>query len=179
MRTVSTNSSIRCRKYWRARARPPSPRLWSPDGTGTLGLFPELRTRLSRTQQRTSGRGRASALPGVTSSASLTSFDGLTHHERPHVALALLNEAYTAKFGVGDDARRLEWAVAYSHSWRSAMAWARGSFPAWRDDRRGKPLRERRRHPGVLTGDDHCRMVPSGVLQLDVAGQQLTAECLG
>jgi carboxyltransferase family protein len=48
-----------------------------------------------------------------------------------------------------------------------------------RDDRRGKPLRERRRHPGVLTGDDHCRAVPSGVLQLDVAGQQLTAECLG
>ncbi len=48
-----------------------------------------------------------------------------------------------------------------------------------RADRRGKPLRERRRHPGVLTGDDHCRMVPSGVLQLDVAGQQLTAECLG
>ena len=67
----------------------PSPRLWSPDGTGTLGLFPELRTRLSRTQQRTSGRGRASALPGVTSSASLTSYDGLTHHERPHVALGL------------------------------------------------------------------------------------------
>jgi hypothetical protein len=65
----------------------PSPHLWSPDGTGTLGLFPELRTRLSRTQQRTSGRGRASALPGVTSSASLTSFDGLTHYERPHVAL--------------------------------------------------------------------------------------------
>lgn len=32
---------------------------------------------------------------------------------------------------------------------------------------------------GVLTGDDHCRMVPSGVLQLDVAGHQLTAECLG
>jgi hypothetical protein len=56
---------------------------------------------------------------------------------------------------------------------------SRSSFPAWRDDRRGKPLRERRRHPGVLTGDDHCRMVPSGVLQLDVAGQQLTAECLG
>jgi len=67
----------------------PSPRLWSPDGTGTLGLYPELRTRLSRTQQRTSGRGRASALPGVTSSASPTSFDALTHRERPHVALAL------------------------------------------------------------------------------------------
>jgi hypothetical protein len=29
-------------------------------GTGTLGLFPELRTRLSRTQPRTSGRERAS-----------------------------------------------------------------------------------------------------------------------
>ena len=67
----------------------PSPRLWSPDGTGTLGLFPELRTRLSRTQPRTSGQGRASALPGVTSSASLTSYDGLTHRERPHVALGL------------------------------------------------------------------------------------------
>ena len=56
---------------------------------------------------------------------------------------------------------------------------SRSSFPAWRDDRRGNPLRERRRHPGVLTRDDHCRIVPSGVLQLDVAGQQLTAECLG
>jgi hypothetical protein len=30
------------------------------DGTGTLGLFPELRTQLSRTQPRTSGRERAS-----------------------------------------------------------------------------------------------------------------------
>ena len=64
----------------------PSPRLWPPDGTGTLGLSPELHTPLSRTQRRMSGRGRASALPEVTSSASLTSPDALTHRERPHVA---------------------------------------------------------------------------------------------
>ena len=30
----------------------------------------------------------------------------------------------------------------------------------------------------ALTGDNHCRVVPRGVLQLDVAGQQLTAKCL-
>jgi hypothetical protein len=36
----------------------PSPVI--PDGTGTPGLFPELRTRLSRIQPRTSGRERAS-----------------------------------------------------------------------------------------------------------------------
>ena len=71
-----------------------------------------------------------------------------------------------------------------ARGWRPASVEApsrdsRSSLPTWRDDRREKPLRERRRHPGVLTGDDHCRMVPSGVLQLDVAGQQLTAECLG
>ncbi len=36
----------------------PSPRLWHPDGTGTLGLYPELHTRLSRTQSRMSGRGQ-------------------------------------------------------------------------------------------------------------------------
>jgi NADP-dependent 3-hydroxy acid dehydrogenase YdfG len=35
------------------------------------------------------------------------------------------------------------------------------------------------RRPGMLTGDDYCRMVPSGLLQRGVAGQQLTAECLG
>ena len=66
----------------------PSPHLWPPDGTRTLGLSPGLRTPLSRTQRRTPGRGRASALPEVTSSASLTSSDALTHHERHHVALA-------------------------------------------------------------------------------------------
>jgi hypothetical protein len=64
----------------------PSPHLWPPDGTRTLGLSPGLRTPLSRTQRRTPGRGRASALPEVTSSASLTSSDALTHHERHHVA---------------------------------------------------------------------------------------------
>ena len=37
-----------------------SPRLWPPDGTGALGLFPGLHTRLSRTQPRMPGRGRAS-----------------------------------------------------------------------------------------------------------------------
>ena len=37
----------------------------------------------------------------------------------------------------------------------------------------------RSKRPGVLTGDDYCRIVPSGVLQLGVARQQLTAECLG
>ena len=67
----------------------PSPHLWPPDGTRTLGLSPGLRTPLSRTQRRTPGRGRASALPEVTSSASLTSSDALTHHERHHVAQPL------------------------------------------------------------------------------------------
>jgi hypothetical protein len=37
-----------------------SPHLWLPDGTGTLGLYPGLHTRLSRTQPRMPGRGRAS-----------------------------------------------------------------------------------------------------------------------
>jgi hypothetical protein len=37
-----------------------SPHLWPPDGTGTLGLCPGLHTRLSRTQPRMPGRGRAS-----------------------------------------------------------------------------------------------------------------------
>jgi len=32
-----------------------SPHLWSPDGTGTLGLYPGLHTRLSRTQPRMPG----------------------------------------------------------------------------------------------------------------------------
>jgi hypothetical protein len=36
----------------------PSPRRWPPDGTGALGLFPELHTRLSRTQPRMSGWGQ-------------------------------------------------------------------------------------------------------------------------
>ena len=47
----------RIRSYARRLASPTcNPR----DGTGTLGLFPELRTRLSKTQPRTSGRERAS-----------------------------------------------------------------------------------------------------------------------
>jgi hypothetical protein len=37
-----------------------SPHLRLPDGTGTLGLYPGLHTRLSRTQPRMPGRGRAS-----------------------------------------------------------------------------------------------------------------------
>ena len=51
----------------------PFPRLCSPDGTGSLGLFPELRTRPSRTRPRTSGRERASgtARSHVTSTADL------------------------------------------------------------------------------------------------------------
>ena len=65
----------------------PSPHLWPPDGTGTLGFSPGLRTPPGRTRRRTPGRGRASALPEVTSSASLTSSDALTHRERHHVAL--------------------------------------------------------------------------------------------
>jgi hypothetical protein len=73
------------RVHWRSPSQP-SPRLWPPDGTGALGLSPELHTPLGRTQQRMSGRGRALALPEVTSSASLTSFDALTQRERPHVA---------------------------------------------------------------------------------------------
>src|ERR1700745_454032 len=67
----------------------PSPHLWPPDGTGTLGFSPGLRTPPGRTRRRTPGRGRASALPEVTSSASLTSSDALTHRERHHVAQSL------------------------------------------------------------------------------------------
>ena len=67
----------------------PSPHLWPPDGTAALGLSPGLRTPPGRTRRRTPGRGRASALPEVTSSASLTSSDALTHRERHHVAQPL------------------------------------------------------------------------------------------
>jgi hypothetical protein len=51
----------------------PFPRLCSPDGTGTLGPFPELRTRPGKTQPRTSGRERASgtARSHVISTADL------------------------------------------------------------------------------------------------------------
>jgi hypothetical protein len=58
----------------------------TPDGTGILGLSPELHTRLSRTQQRMSGRGRAWTLPGLRPWHQPASFDALTHHVRPHVA---------------------------------------------------------------------------------------------
>ena len=58
----------------------------TPDGTGILGLYPELHTRLSRTQQRMSGRGRAWTLPGLRPWHQPASFDALTHHVRPHVA---------------------------------------------------------------------------------------------
>ena len=57
----------------------PFPRLCSPDGTGSLGLFPELRTRPSRTRPRTSGRERASgtARSHVISTADLPSTHSL------------------------------------------------------------------------------------------------------
>jgi len=58
----------------------------TPDGTGILGLSPELHTQLSRTQQRMSGRGRAWTLPGLRPWHQPASFDALTHHVRPHVA---------------------------------------------------------------------------------------------
>ena len=58
----------------------------TPDGTGIPGLYPELHTRLSRTQQRMSGRGRAWTLPGLRPWHQPASFDALTHHVRPHVA---------------------------------------------------------------------------------------------
>jgi hypothetical protein len=58
----------------------------TPDGTGVLGLYPELHTRLGRTQQRMSGRGRAWTLPGLRPWHQPASFDALTHHVRPHVA---------------------------------------------------------------------------------------------
>jgi len=58
----------------------------TPDGTGILGLYPELHTLLSRTQQRMSGRGRAWTLPGLRPWHQPASFDALTHHVRPHVA---------------------------------------------------------------------------------------------
>ena len=84
----------------------PSPRLWPPDGTGTLGLSPELHTPLSRTQRRMSGRGRASALPGVTSSASLTSSDALTHRERPHVARVVEGDLFPVDIQPAYDGHR-------------------------------------------------------------------------
>jgi hypothetical protein len=84
----------------------PSPRLWPPDGTGTLGLSPELHTPLSRTQRRMSGRGRASALPGVTSSASLTSSDALTHRERPHVAQVVESDLLPVNIQLAYDGHR-------------------------------------------------------------------------
>ena len=66
------------------------PRLWSPDGTGALGLYPGLHTRLSMAQPRMPERERAFRhWPGVTSPPSATSLDELTHHERPHVATHL------------------------------------------------------------------------------------------
>ena len=67
----------------------PTPAFPSPvtlDGTGILGLYPELHTRLSKTQQRMSGRGRAWTLPGLRPWHQPASFDALTHHVRPHVA---------------------------------------------------------------------------------------------
>jgi len=50
-----------------------SPRLWPPDGTGALGLYPGLHTQLSRTQPRMPGRGRASG----------TSPGSRRRHQRP------------------------------------------------------------------------------------------------
>ena len=58
----------------------------TPDGTGILGLYPELHTLLSRTQQRMSGRGRAWTLPGLRPWHQPASFDVLTHNARPHFA---------------------------------------------------------------------------------------------
>ena len=57
-----------------------------PGRNGILGLFPELRTRPGRTQQRTSGRGQARTLPGLRPWHQPASFDVLTHNVRPHVA---------------------------------------------------------------------------------------------
>ena len=57
-----------------------------PGRNGTLGLSPGLHTRLSRTQPRMPGRGRARTLPGLRPWHQPASFDALTHHVRPHVA---------------------------------------------------------------------------------------------
>ena len=79
----------------------------TPDGTGILGLYPELHTRLSRTQQRMSGRGRAWTLPGLRPWHQPASFDALTHHVRPHVAAIdhLVAGRDTAPAGLGKPGR--------------------------------------------------------------------------
>jgi len=74
----------------------------TPDGTGILGLYPELHTRLSRTQQRMSGRGRAWTLPGLRPWHQPASFDALTHHVRPHVAAIDHHVAGTSQYGSAD-----------------------------------------------------------------------------
>jgi len=58
------------RIHCRSAHAQPSPHLWPPDGTGVLGLYPELRTRLGRTQPRTSGQGQASTPARTTSPIS-------------------------------------------------------------------------------------------------------------
>ena len=111
----------------------PSPRLWPPDGTGTLGLSPELHTPLSRTQQRMSGRGRASALPGVTSSASLTSSDALTHRERPHVAQVVEGDLLPVDIQPAYDGHRdlLKLPVGRTRPMRIAYAVNRDARLSW------------------------------------------------
>ena len=64
----------------------PSPRLWSPDGTGTLGLSLELRTPPSPATHVKVGTGHEHT-PGTTSSTHRRSLHNQpTHHMRPHVA---------------------------------------------------------------------------------------------
>ncbi|NIY69386.1 hypothetical protein SMALB_7509 [Streptomyces malaysiensis] len=53
--TKRWNYEASARIHWYSPHTQPSHRLWSPGGTETLGLSPELHTRLSRTQSRMSG----------------------------------------------------------------------------------------------------------------------------
>ena len=67
----------------------PFPHLCSPDGTGNLGLTLSSAPGRAGPNRARQGGNEPQALPGVTSSAPLTSFNALTHRERPHVALAV------------------------------------------------------------------------------------------
>ena len=103
----------------------------TPDGTGILGLSPELHTQPGRTRQRMSGRGRAWTLPGLRPWHQPASFDALTHHVRPHVAAinhhvtgATIAPADLGKAGCSWPAPRHRSATVtlntYSHLWPTA-----------------------------------------------------------
>lgn len=111
-----------------------SPHLWLPDGTGTLGLYPGLHTRLSRTQPRMPGRGRASGTgPGSRH-----------RHQRPPSTDPLTTSGLMSQFmgkvpstGCGQDLRQ------------ALFSQFKGTF-----SRLGPRLACPRREPGQLTAEE-------------------------